>query len=71
MTGKLPDAEIMVALCTRVPVAVRIALGTGRFVWKAFCNLCGCEAVNDARVELVHLLALDNLVALASKRFAC
>lgn len=53
----------MVALRSRVPMRVRVLLGAGPLLGVLFLDLLRREAVDVARVQLVHLLPLDDLVA--------
>lgn len=57
-----PNAQIVIALAARVSVAVRIQFVILVFVRVEFLNLGWSETVNDSRVELVHLLPLDDFV---------
>ena len=57
-----PDAQVVVALGARVPVRVRVRLGPLELLGELLLDLVDREAVDVARVELVDLLPLDDLV---------
>lgn len=57
-----PNTQVVVALGARVAVRVRVRLGPLELLGVLLLDLVRREAVDVARVELVHLLPLDDLV---------
>lgn len=58
-----PNAQVVVALRTRVTMTVRFLLVVGELVRVQLLDFVGSQAIDHSGVELVHLLTLDNLVA--------
>jgi hypothetical protein len=58
-----PDTEVVVAFSSRVAMAVWVQLVVLELIGIPLLDLLVREAVDVSRIELVHLLAFDDLVA--------